>query len=319
MATIPRPKTPIDETLWRDQVWYRQWGPITEVTAMDYFRMSTFFDHTSNNGTLFQQMQFNPQFREELRTPELFNRRLATMTGVEYMLAAGSVESGVWVIRKQLRKSPRYDDNGREDDITVLAAYYIIGENIYQAPSIGAVLQNRMLTTISALRSALTVATNLSSFLPTTSTNPSSSSQASQTITTGVATSSQQSVSASQPPPSTQSSMATSTPPPPPPTTSSSYVNDPRLLARALDLSIKHRNEYMDDHAPLLGDPASFLQSQPSSQRSSTPNPQADVAAKKQAAAVAAAAKKAGMQQQQQQQQGVVQGQVKKKGKGLGP
>ena len=144
MATIPRPKTPIDETLWRDQVWYRQWGPITEVTAMDYFRMSTFFDHTSNNGTLFQQMQFNPQFREELRTPELFNRRLATMTGVEYMLTTGSVESGVWVIRKQLRKSPRYDDNVREDDITVLAAYYIIGENIYQAPSIGAVLQNRM-------------------------------------------------------------------------------------------------------------------------------------------------------------------------------
>lgn len=108
--------------------------------------MSTFFDHTSNNGTLFQQMQFNPQFREELRTPELFNRRLATMTGVEYMLATGSVESGVWVIRKQLRKSPRYDDNAQEDDITVLAAYYIIGENIYQAPSIGAVLQNRMVS-----------------------------------------------------------------------------------------------------------------------------------------------------------------------------
>ena len=146
MATIPRPKTPIDETLWRDQVWYRQWGPLNEVTAMDYFRMSTFFDHTSNNGTLFQQMQFNPQFREELRTPELFNRRLATMTGVEYMLATGSVESGVWVIRKQLRKSPRYDDNTQEDDITVLAAYYIIGENIYQAPSIGAVLQNRMVS-----------------------------------------------------------------------------------------------------------------------------------------------------------------------------
>ena len=62
------------------------------------------------------------------------------------MLATGSVESGVWVIRKQLRKSPRYDDNAQEDDITVLAAYYIIGENIYQAPSIGAVLQNRMVS-----------------------------------------------------------------------------------------------------------------------------------------------------------------------------
>lgn len=75
----------------------------------------------------------------------------------------------------------------------------------------------------------------------------------------------------------------------------------------------------MDDHAPLLGDPASFLQSQPGSQRGSTPNSQADVAAKKQTAAAAAAAKKAGVQQQQQQQQGVAQGQAKKKGKGLGP
>lgn len=74
----------------------------------------------------------------------------------------------------------------------------------------------------------------------------------------------------------------------------------------------------MDDHAPLLGDPASFLQSQsqPGSQRSTTPNSQADLAAKKQAAVAAATAKKAGMQQQQQ---GAAPGQVKKKGKGLGP
>jgi len=71
----------------------------------------------------------------------------------------------------------------------------------------------------------------------------------------------------------------------------------------------------MDDHAPLLGDPASFLQSQPVSQRSTTPNSQADLAAKKQAVVAAATAKKAGMQQQQQ---GAAPGQVKK-GKGLGP
>jgi mediator of RNA polymerase II transcription subunit 6 len=114
--------------------------------VMDYFRMSTFFDHTSNNGALFQQMMFNPQFREELRTLELFNNRLKTMTGVEYMLATGSAESGVWVIRKQLRRSPRWDEStgGEAEDVTVLAAYYIVGENIFQAPVVGTVLQNRM-------------------------------------------------------------------------------------------------------------------------------------------------------------------------------
>lgn len=113
---------------------------------MDYFRMSTFFDNTSNNGNLFQQMQYNFQIREELRTVELFNQRLKQMTGVEYMLATGSTETGVWVIRKQLRRPNKIDDNtGREvEDVTVLATYYITGENIFQAPSVGAVLQNRM-------------------------------------------------------------------------------------------------------------------------------------------------------------------------------
>lgn len=119
---------------------------IPHFTVMDYFRMSTFFDNTSNNGNLFQQMQYNMQIRGELGTPELFNQRLKQMTGVEYMLATGSTDTGVWVIRKQLRKPNKIDDNtGREiEDVTVLATYYITGENIFQAPSVGAVLQNRL-------------------------------------------------------------------------------------------------------------------------------------------------------------------------------
>jgi mediator of RNA polymerase II transcription subunit 6 len=86
---------------------------------------------------------------------------------------------------------------------------------------------------------------------------------------------------------------------------SSSFANDPRIVTQALSLSLKHKNEYLDDHAPLLGDPASFLQAQPGTQRGGTPSSQAE-AAKKQATA----ATKGGSQPQVP---------AKKKGKGLAP
>ena len=48
--------------------------------------------------------------------------------------------SGVWVVRKQnRRKRP-----GFEDDITPINSYFVVGENIYMAPSVGNILGNRM-------------------------------------------------------------------------------------------------------------------------------------------------------------------------------
>ncbi|KAL7275159.1 Mediator of RNA polymerase II transcription subunit 6 [Rhizina undulata] len=248
MANIQRPKTPIDETLWRDNAWYRRYGPLTKDTAMDYFRMSSFFDATSNNGVLWDQMAHNQAFQNEIPNLDAFNKRLKDMTGIEYMVVAGSQETTVWVIRKQLRRPMRMDENTGQmvEDVTVLATYYITGENVYQAPSIGAVLQNRMLTTISALRSALSIATNYSIFTPAT---PSIAAQSQQSS----------SVPNTQPPPSTQSSTAASIPSSQS-RTASANAKDSYLLPRALSLSLKYQHEYMDDHAPVLGDPGSMLQ-----------------------------------------------------------
>ncbi|KAH8149843.1 uncharacterized protein LAJ45_05995 [Morchella importuna] len=234
MANIDRPKTPLDETLWRDQAWYRTWGPLTPFTVMDYFRLSTFFDNTSNNGTLFQQMQFRPEIRQELATPDLFNARLRRMTGVEYMLATGSSDTGVWVIRKQLRRGVVRAEDGQEvEDVSVLATYYVVGENVFMAPAVGAVLMNRMLTAITALRSAQSIAASIAEYRPAGSSTAASTSE--KKADNSGASASNSSVGGSS----------------------------AKELPRALALHLKYQGEYMDDHAPLLGDPGSFLQSGP--------------------------------------------------------
>lgn len=48
--------------------------------------------------------------------------------------------SGVWVIRKQDRKKRQ----GMDDEITPFSAYFVVGENIYMAPSVQNVLGSRM-------------------------------------------------------------------------------------------------------------------------------------------------------------------------------
>ena len=101
---------------------------------------------------------------------------------------------------------------------------------------------------------------------------------------------------------------------------SSSLTNDPRVVTQALSLSLKYKNEYLDDHAPLLGDPGSFLQSQQgASQRGGTPGLSVDAPKKGVQAAAAAGVKggPSGASQSQSQSQTQVQAPAKKKGKGL--
>ena len=48
--------------------------------------------------------------------------------------------SGVWVIRRQTRRKRP----SAEDEITPISSYYVIGENIYMASSLGSVLGARL-------------------------------------------------------------------------------------------------------------------------------------------------------------------------------
>ena len=69
------------------------------------------------------------------------------MAGLEYLVVGDpsnngtKIEnSGVWVIRKQNRRKRQ----GLEDEITPMNSYFVIGENVYMAPSVANVLQSRM-------------------------------------------------------------------------------------------------------------------------------------------------------------------------------
>ena len=76
------------------------------------------------------------------------------MQGLEYMVTQDpsegdkkQVHSGVWVIRKQNRRKR----TGLTDEVTPLANYFIVGESIYMAPSLGAILSTRLVRRVQPL------------------------------------------------------------------------------------------------------------------------------------------------------------------------
>ena len=129
------------------------------MPVLHYFSESPFFDVTSNNATLKTQATYNPSMLHIIQTREAFEDRLRTMQGLEFMVAyepkqpteqvAGVAEvhdSGVWVIRKQIRRKRQ----GYEDEVTVLSFYFVIGENIYMSPSVANVIGSRLVRNLSS-------------------------------------------------------------------------------------------------------------------------------------------------------------------------
>jgi MED6 mediator sub complex component len=86
-----------------------------------------------------------------IATREAFEGRLKTMSGLEYIVAQEPAEmapgtgTGVWVIRKQMRRKRA----GQEDEITVHSTYFVMGENIYMAPAVEDVIGSRLVSIFS--------------------------------------------------------------------------------------------------------------------------------------------------------------------------
>ncbi|KAI1173673.1 MED6 mediator sub complex component-domain-containing protein [Nemania sp. FL0916] len=143
---------PLDEIQWRHPLSVQQMQGIHSNSVLFYFAQSPFFDPTSNNAVLANQAMFNPAMFHLIQTREAFEGRLREMSGLEFIVAQEPAETapgagtGVWVIRKQTRRK-----RDPEDDITVHSSYYIVGENIYMAPTLAQVLSFRMTTISSAL------------------------------------------------------------------------------------------------------------------------------------------------------------------------
>jgi hypothetical protein len=118
-----------------------------------YFAESPFFDATSNNASLAIQANYNEAFRHFVETREAFEGRLRTMQGLEFVVAYDPLQaaaqtnnqfahepSNVWVIRKQTRRKRA----GQEDEVVVLATFFVVGDCIYMAPSVASVVGNRI-------------------------------------------------------------------------------------------------------------------------------------------------------------------------------
>ncbi|KAI9832548.1 MAG: hypothetical protein M1819_004338 [Sarea resinae] len=251
----------LDEIQWRSPPIAQSMGGIHTNTVLPYFSHSPFFDATSNNAILTTQATYNPAMFHIIQTREAFEGRLKTMQGLEFMVAlepgpmppqkpgASFEDTGVWVIRKQVRRKKQ----GADDELTVLSSYFIIGENIYMAPTIGSVIGSKVLSTVTSLTKFLANASSLPLFSPSTGhtyisppPKPLTSAPTSQ-----ISQMSKENTPLPEPQGASRNIKSTSS--------GTSYeVQEARALEQSLNLSLQYANEYMDEN-PLVGEPGSFI------------------------------------------------------------
>jgi len=257
----------LDEQYYRDSNWVAyNGGYIHSNNVLFYFAQSPFFDRQSSNTSIFLQALSNPHFGQWLNTRESFEAQLRRLSGLEYVVAHdplatnvqtdgpnGKEFSNVWVIKKQQRAKRA----GQEDQVTVLAFYYIVGDAIYQAPSVAKVMANRMLSTVTSLSKMLSAAAPLPVFAPSFGHTyfPPVQKPTQQTAHLGL---SQQSKDTTPAPGSHTDTVQKATAKP---ATSDAHqvpdVQDTRTLIEAIDLSLRYGKEYMNE-LPLVGEPGNF-------------------------------------------------------------
>ncbi|KAG5988733.1 hypothetical protein E4U52_006274 [Claviceps spartinae] len=162
---------PLDEIQWRSPQTIASMGGLHSNTILFYFAESPFFERTSNNAIIMSQAMNNMSMYHYIQTREAFEGRLRTMSGLEFMVGEEPAETGpgmgtgVWVIRKQTRRKQQYQE---EDEITVHATFFVVGENIYMAPTLADILASRIMTISSAIAKALPAADSIRKWRPST-------------------------------------------------------------------------------------------------------------------------------------------------------
>jgi len=243
---------PLDEIQWRSPPIAQGMQGIHSNSILFYFAESPFFDRTSNNAVLFSQAMYNQNMLPIIQTREAFEGRLKTMSGLEFIVAQEPAETapgtgtGVWVIRKQTRRKRAPPD---EDEITVHASYFVVGENIYMAPTVSDVLGSRMLSILTCLNKFISTASTLPEFTPSlghTYLPPPNPNRPKG--------------------PDSQLSLASKENTPLPdsvttsrkaiPTSNNTYLSN-RLLEESLNITLKYGEEYMDEN-PITGHPGDF-------------------------------------------------------------
>ncbi|TAQ89283.1 hypothetical protein B7494_g2421 [Chlorociboria aeruginascens] len=245
---------PLDEIQWRSPQQIMAIGAIHSNTILFYFHASPFFDQTSNNAILYSQALYNQATMSHvIATREAFEARLKTMSGLEFMVAQEPAEmapgtgTGVWVIRKQTRRKRP----GEEDEVVIHSTYFVVGDNIYMAPTLADVLGSRLLTSLNSLNKFMSTAIALPDFSPALGHyyQPPASSTRHKSNESILGQASKESTplpdALQAPKKPTQTS-----------TNSTEYL-DNKLFEETLNISFKYEDQYMDEN-PITGQPGEF-------------------------------------------------------------
>ncbi|CCH43948.1 Mediator of RNA polymerase II transcription subunit 6 [Wickerhamomyces ciferrii] len=145
--------TPLDELQWKSPEWIQAFGLRTD-NVLEYFSQSPFFDRTSNNQVVKMQSQFNENIQLHSLNIEF---ELKKMKGIEFVILHRR-EPDFWIIRKQYRTGP--------EQVESLSDYYIIGANVYMAPTVKDVVSTRLLSSALSLKNSLDKLQSLAQFTP---------------------------------------------------------------------------------------------------------------------------------------------------------
>jgi mediator of RNA polymerase II transcription subunit 6 len=199
---------------------------------------------------------------------QAFETRLKQMNGVEYLIVGEpqpntdpslGPDTGIWVIRKQdRRKRPP-----QADEITVLATYYMVGENMYQAPSVYDIVGNHLLSAMNSLTKFTQAAAPLPLYTPATGYTYYPPATAKTLAASQALTSTSREASTAPTPadlpasstldPTTQATTSTLEP-------KATKDADPRAqkaFYESLHNMVLYGDEYMDEN-PLRGEPGNF-------------------------------------------------------------
>ncbi|KAI2470277.1 MED6-domain-containing protein [Annulohypoxylon bovei var. microspora] len=239
---------PLDEIQWYAPPHVIQnMGGIHSNSVLFYFAESPFFDRTSNNAVIFGQALYNVNMTHLLSTREAFEGRLKEMSGLEFVVAQEPAETGpgmgtgIWVIHKQTRRKRE-----PKDEVIVHAAYYVVGDRIYQAPTVADVINFRMVTITDTLSKCFAATHKARTWSPSTGhgyiTAPNPTSAKAQTLESKRAS----------PVPETQESRAVSEAKKP-----AQSAVDSRLAEHSFMIHMQYGGEYMDEN-PITGKPGEF-------------------------------------------------------------
>ncbi|KAF7718702.1 Uncharacterized protein PECH_001482 [Penicillium ucsense] len=260
---------PMEEIIWRSPQHVQMMGGyLHSNNILFYFAESAFFDPQSNNGILATQATYNESLRHVVETRATFEGKLKQMQGLEFIVSYDPLEAAartnpnrfetepnnIWVIRKQERRKR----NGMEDDVTLLATYFVVGDTIYMAPSVASIVGNRILTAVTSISRLMKTASTLPIFTPTTghtylpptarANEPGQQPAQQSKENTPMPDATQPSGAETQT--SSKANLGVSA--------GSSSYQDTRNLAEAFSLFKRYGDEFMDEH-PLTGEPGSFI------------------------------------------------------------